>query len=214
MPSFQGQIAPPIKEARKDKDAVDPVIVGFVDRIREVIATHQGVNLQSRIKIDMEAKQRGLTQEQRQLGLSLAVNGPISEAETDLHLEQRIESFQLWAQSIVLLQQREGRILASLVDSMVSEAAPRYGINREHVQSCIEEISKSNDIHIVHDDDAIGNFRQRVVVVLDDDISITSSTQQGLIVEAIRMGLSEEAGQLEIQKIIVFLYSKIILHHQ
>ena len=202
VPSFEGQIAPPIKKVRKDKDAVDPIIVGFVDRIREVIATHQGVNLQSRIKIDMEAKQRGLTQEQRQLGLSLAVNGPISEAETDLHLEQRIESFQLWAQSIVLLQQREGRILASLVDSMVSEAAPRYGINREHVQSCVEEISKSNDIHIVHDDDAIGNFRQRVVVVLDDDISITSSTQEGLIVEAIRMGLSEEVGQLEIQKII------------
>ncbi len=102
VPSYEGQIVLPVKEVQSDKDAIDPIVVGFVDRIREVIATHQGVNLQSRIKIDMEAKQRGLTQEQRQLGLSLAVNGPVSEAETDEHLEQRIESFRIWARSIIL----------------------------------------------------------------------------------------------------------------
>ncbi|MFL2871054.1 MAG: hypothetical protein ACJZ8O_09930 [Pirellulaceae bacterium] len=202
VPSYEGQIALPVKEVQSDKDAIDPIVVGFVDRIREVIATHQGVNLQSRIKIDMEAKQRGLTQEQRQLGLSLAVNGPVSEAETDEHLEQRIESFRIWARSIVLLQQREGRILASLIESMATEAAPRYGISREHVHECIEQISSSIDIHIVHDDDAMENFRQGVVVALDDGVSITSTDQQGLIVKAMRMGLSEDVAQIEIQKVI------------
>ena len=209
VPSFEGQIAPPYKEVKSDKNAVDPVVAGFVDRIREVIAAHQGVNLQSRIKIDMEAKQRGLTQEQRQLGLSLAVNGPVSEAETDQHLEQRIESFRLWAQSIVLLQQQEGRILASLIESMASEAAPRYGISREHVQQCVEQISEVNEIHIVHDNDAIENFHQRVVLAFDDEISVSSDVEKSLIHEAMRMGLSGETGQLEIQKVISANQSRV-----
>ena len=85
---------------------------------------------------------------------------------------------------------------------MATEAAPRYGISREHVHECIEQISSSIDIHIVHDDDAMENFRQGVVVALDDGVSITSTDQQGLIVKAMRMGLSEDVAQIEIQKVI------------
>lgn len=202
IPEFEGQVAPPIEEEKGEADVVAPVVSEFVDRVREIIAMHQGVNIQSRIKIDMEAKQRGLTQEQRQLGLTLAVEGPVAEAESDKHLDQRVDVFKVWARSIILLQQREGRILNGLIESMANESASRFGISNEIVRQSVSELADSNGLSIVHDDDAVDNFNQSIAIVLGDETSLGPELQQSLISKALRFGLDTETAQSEIHKAI------------
>jgi hypothetical protein len=178
------EVEPPLSEAAE----------AFLERARQILAEHRGVNAKSRVLLNAAAATLGVDAGDVESLIARLQRSNERKPQSEQSEQELLESYRQWLD--VRLARLEGQILTARDQRRFLEAAEeRHGISAEQARTVLAELAARRELRFISADEARRHVQGRVQEALQGGQVYDLTLRYRLTTEAEQWGLEPEEAE-------------------